>query len=131
MFDNVALLFEFRHDTSVGWDAVAVVSGLEGLNEDGVGAAVVGEHDVLVATARADGEAAHVVGEELTEGTDLNVKFVGSSIGKRSFDDVNGWKGKRWIGLSLVLAHVGAKLAIGGVDAMLGLYNMASDGFGA
>ena len=56
--------------------------GLEGLNYDNVGVAVLGEHDVLVATARADVEAAHVVGEELTDGPGPDVKFVGWAIRK-------------------------------------------------
>ena len=41
---------------------------MERLNLDDVGVAVVGKHDVLVITTRADGEAANVVGEELTDG---------------------------------------------------------------
>ena len=76
VFDYMAALLEFRHDASVGWDVVAVVFGLEGLDEDDVGVAVVGEHDVLVATARTDGEATHVVGEELADGSDPNMEFV-------------------------------------------------------
>ena len=59
---------------------------------------MVGNHDVLVATARADGESAHVVGEELTDGPDPDVKFVGSGVGKWAFDAVDGWKGGSWIG---------------------------------
>ena len=90
VFDDVAALLEFLHGASVGWDAVAVVFGLEGLDEDDVGVAVVGDHDVLIATARADGESAHVVGEELTDGPDPDVKFVGSGVRKRAFDDVDG-----------------------------------------
>ena len=63
VFNDVAALFDFGYDASVSWYAVAVVCGLEGLDEDDVGVAVVGKHDVLVATTRADREAVHVVGE--------------------------------------------------------------------
>ena len=41
---------------------MAVVAGLEGFNQDDVAVDLVGEHDEVVAAARADGEAAHVVG---------------------------------------------------------------------
>ena len=53
---------------------MAVMVGLEGFNKDGVGVAVVGQHDVLVATARADGEAAHVVSVELADGFNPDVE---------------------------------------------------------
>ena len=32
VFDGVAAVFEFGHDSSVGWDIVVVVFGLEGLD---------------------------------------------------------------------------------------------------
>ena len=49
------------HDAGVGRDAVAVFPCLEGLDEDGVGVAVVGNHHVLVAAVGADGEVSCVV----------------------------------------------------------------------
>ena len=55
---------------------------MEGLDEDDVGVTVVGEHDVLVATARTDREAAHVVGKELADGSDPNMEFVQADVGK-------------------------------------------------
>ena len=73
VFGNVAALLELGHDAGVGGDAVVVVFGLEGFDEDDVGAAVVGEHDVLVATGRTDGETAHAIGEELADRLDPNV----------------------------------------------------------
>ena len=44
----------------------------------------------MVATARTDGEAPHVVGEELTDRPDPNVKLVGSGVVKWALDAVNG-----------------------------------------
>ena len=71
----VAILLEADHDAVGSSKAVAVVLGLEGLDHDDVGVAVVGEHDVLVAAARADGEAAHVVGVKFADVVDSNKKF--------------------------------------------------------
>ncbi len=55
------------HDCVVGYDAVVVTLGLEGLLGDEVAIGVEGNHDILVAGARSDGEAASVVSEELAE----------------------------------------------------------------
>ncbi len=46
---------------------MAVTLGLESLLEDEVAIGVEGNHDILVAGACSDGEAASVVGEELAE----------------------------------------------------------------
>ena len=51
---DVAASLEAGHDTGVGRDAVAVFPCLEGIDEDGVGVAVVSNHEVLVAAAVAD-----------------------------------------------------------------------------
>jgi hypothetical protein len=67
------------HEVVVGWDAVSVVAGLEGFDEDGVGVTVVGQHEVLVAAARPYGEASHVVREELADGFVPQVEFFGGS----------------------------------------------------
>jgi hypothetical protein len=48
---------------------------------DGIGVAVVGKHDVLVAAARADWEASHVVGEEFADGVRPDVQFFGGRGG--------------------------------------------------
>ena len=52
--NDVAASLEAGHDAGVGRDAVAVFLCLEGLDEYGVGVAVVGDHQILVATAGAD-----------------------------------------------------------------------------
>ena len=54
MVYNVAASLEAGHDTGVGRDAVAVFPCLEGLDEDGVGVAVVSDHEILGAAAGAD-----------------------------------------------------------------------------
>ena len=56
---------------------MAIMVGLEGFNKDSIGVAVVGQHDVLVATVRADGEAAHVISVELADGFNQDVEFFG------------------------------------------------------
>ncbi len=55
------------HNSVVCCDAVAVTLGLESLLEDEVAVGVEGNHDILVAGACSDGEAASVIGEELAE----------------------------------------------------------------
>ena len=54
-----------------------VAARLEGLDEDEVAVAVVGQHDVLVATARFDGEAAHVIGVKFGDVVDLDMDLTG------------------------------------------------------
>ena len=49
--------------------------GLEGLDHDSVGVDVLGEHDVLVAAARADGEPARIIGVEFADVVDLDKEF--------------------------------------------------------
>ncbi len=58
---------QMSHDCVVGCNAVAVTLGLEGLLEDEVAISMEGNHDLLVAGACSDKEAASVVGEELAE----------------------------------------------------------------
>lgn len=52
---------------------------MEGPNQDGIAVAVVGKHDVLVATARADGESSHIVRVEFADGFDIDMEFVRGS----------------------------------------------------
>ena len=52
---DVDVSLESGHDTGVGRYVVAVFPCLEGLNEYGIGVAVVGDHQVLVAAAGEDG----------------------------------------------------------------------------
>ena len=66
--DDVTVSIEAGHDAVVGRYDVAFFSCLEGLNEDGVCFAVVGDHQVLVAAAGADGEASCVVCLECADG---------------------------------------------------------------
>ena len=66
--DDVDASLEAGHDAGVGRDVVAVSLCLEGLDEDGVGVAVVCDHQVLVAAAGADGEASCVVCVERDDG---------------------------------------------------------------
>lgn len=55
-------------------DAVAIVFGLEGLDEDGVGFAVPGNHDVLVTAARPWSEAPSVIREDMVDGDGVDNK---------------------------------------------------------
>ena len=79
----VATLMEAVHDPLVGSDMMEVLLGLEGIDQDFVAAAVVGQHDVLVATTRSDGETTHVIGVEFSGVLNTDVKFVGSDRRKR------------------------------------------------
>ena len=49
--DGVFARLETVHDGVVGSNLVFVLAGLEGGLEDGVGVAVVGNHDILIAAA--------------------------------------------------------------------------------
>ena len=71
----MAARLEAVHDAGVGGYAVAVFSCLEGINEDGVCIAVIGHHQVLIAAAGADGEAACVVRVECAGGFYPEVNF--------------------------------------------------------
>ena len=75
--DGMPTHLEAVHDGIVGGNAVFVLTRLEGGLEDCVGVAVVGDHDVLVAAAGANGEATCVVGVELLDGFHPDVDFVG------------------------------------------------------
>ena len=68
MVDDVTASLEAGHNASVGRYVVAVFSCLEGIDEDVVSVAVVGDHQVLVAAAGADGEASCVVRVERADG---------------------------------------------------------------
>ena len=66
--DGVTASLEAGHDLGVGRYAVAVFLCIEELDENGVCITVVGHHQVLVAAAGADGEAACVVRVECAYG---------------------------------------------------------------
>ena len=82
------MLLEAVHDDVVGSNSVSIMFGLERLDKNdvavavAVAVAVLGYHDVLVTTAGADSEAAHVVGVELANGLDLAMCFVGADAGE-------------------------------------------------
>ena len=61
---------------------MVVVSGFERDMEDGVQVAVVCNHDVLIATARSNGEPTTVVRIELADGLYADVDLVGLHWGK-------------------------------------------------
>ena len=58
---GMAALFETRHYAVVCCNAMVVLAQLEWLNQDDVCVNVVSQHYVVIATARADEEATHVV----------------------------------------------------------------------
>ena len=84
--NDVATRLEAGHDAGVCRDTVAILAGLEGFDEDDVGAAVVCDHEVLVDAARADREAARVVGVERAGGLDLEVEIFRTVRRERVFD---------------------------------------------
>ena len=65
--NTVAFGLEASHDVVVGGEAVAIVARLKCRDKYGVGVDMLGEHDVSVATSKADGEPTHVVSVELTD----------------------------------------------------------------
>ena len=77
MFDNVPFVAEAGHDAGMSSNAMAVVVRLEGFDEDDVAVTVVDQHDVLVATTGAGGEASHIVHVEFADGLDGDVQFMG------------------------------------------------------
>ena len=62
----VAFGLEASHDVVVGSKMEAIVARLKCRDKDGIGVDVVGEHNVLVATPRADREPTYVISVELT-----------------------------------------------------------------
>ena len=88
--NNVAALLEAGHDAGVCRDTVA---GLEGFNEVDVGVAMVSDHEVLVAAAGAEWEAACVVGLESAGGLDPEVDLFGS-VRQERFINGGGWRVK-------------------------------------
>ncbi len=74
---------QMSHDCVVGCNAVAVSLGLEGLLEDEVAIGMEGNHDILVARACSDGEAASIVDEELAEWFCDDRNLVGRHCNRR------------------------------------------------
>ena len=105
--NGMAARLEAGHDAGVCGDTVAILAGLEGFDEDGVGVAMVGNHEVLIAAAGSDWEAACVVGVESSGGLDLEVKLF-RRVRRERFIDGGGWRVK-------LIAACG----LGGADALL------------
>ena len=76
VFDNVVTALETLHDVFVGRDVMAIVAALEGFDENSVGVAMVSQHDVLVAAARVDREAIHVIYKQLPGWLDPYVELA-------------------------------------------------------
>ena len=111
MVDDLTASLEADHDAGVGRYAVAVFLCMEGLDEDGVGVAVLCDHKVLVAAAGADGEASCVV---CVERADEFYPEVDLFDGLGMFVAVGSRQGgeREWAGL-------------GGADALFGLCEVA------
>ncbi len=71
------------HDSVVCCNALADTLGIESLLEDEVAVSMEGNHDILVAGACSDGEAASVVGEELAEQFCDDKDLVGRHCNRR------------------------------------------------
>ncbi len=74
---------QMHHNGVIPCDAVAVALGFEGLLENEVAVGMEGNHDILVAGACSDGEAASVLGEELAEWLRDNEHLVGRHFNGR------------------------------------------------
>ena len=110
----MAASLEAGHDTGEGRDAVVVFLCLEGLNDDDVGVAVIGDHQVLVAAAGADSEASCFVCVERADGFYPDVELSGGLV---MFFAVGSRRGGE-----------GGLASLGGADALLGLCKVALDG---
>ena len=73
----MADILDTRHDSVVIRDAVSVVPRLEGFDQNGIGVDVVRQHNVVVADAVADREAAHAVCVDIDYGLTEDVDFLG------------------------------------------------------
>ena len=76
------VVFETVHKYVVGSNAMTIVFSLEWLDDGGITVAVEGEHGVLVSTARAHKETAHVVGVEFADWLNPEVQYVGLELGE-------------------------------------------------
>ena len=75
--DAVAAGFEAFHDGGVGGNVVGIILGLEWGLEDCIGVEVLGNHNVLIAAARANGGAAGVFCVQLTNMLYAHMHFIG------------------------------------------------------
>ena len=75
--NSVAAILETRHYAVVRLNALSIVPGLEGFDQNGIGVDVVRQHNVVVAVAGSDRDADHVVCVELADGLKEGVDFLG------------------------------------------------------
>ncbi len=75
--------YQTHHNGVIRCNGVAVALGFQGLLENEAAIGVEGNHDVLVAGACSDGEAASVVGEELAEWFCDDKHLVGRRFNRR------------------------------------------------
>ena len=81
--DYMVTILETAHDRVVCFDAVLVLSVLEGDVKDNVGVSMIGNHDVLVAATGAEGGSASVVNVKFGDGFNADVDFIGTDSRKR------------------------------------------------
>jgi hypothetical protein len=99
------------HDGIVGFDAVLVASGFEGLLEDEVAIRMVCNHDILVARSSLDGEPTSVIRVEFADGQDMDEELIGR---------------RRWGGGWRSVGNGG--LGLGGPDVLALLGQVTHDG---
>ena len=106
----MAAILETRHDAVVRRNEVSVVPRLEEFDHNGIGVDVVRQHNVVVSTEGADGEAAHVICVELADGITDDVEFLGfygrkftGDVGKSFLVGRSGLGGARTLS---ILCHV-------------------------
>ena len=91
--NDVDARLEAVHYASVCGDTVVILAGLEGLDNDDVGVAMVGDNEVLVVAAGADRKSAHVVGVERAGELYPEVELF-RRVRRERFVDGGGWRVK-------------------------------------
>ena len=81
VFNGLDTVVEAGYDAIVRVDAVVVVIGLEGFDEEEVAFTVVGKHDILVASTGADREATRAAIVQIAGGKDVDMDFVCANVG--------------------------------------------------
>ena len=109
--DHKPLGRQTGHDGIVGFDAVFVASGFEGLLKDEVAISVVCDHDILVARSSFDGEPTRIICVEFADGQDMDGELSGGSC----------WGGCWWSGSN-------GGLGLGGPDVLALLGQVTHDG---
>ena len=105
------VLLEAGHEAVFFGEAVVIVMGLEGFDQDDVEVYMVGEYDEVVAAAGVDGKTAHDVGVELAYGIYPDTEFLG-------------------FGCRLRWCHwCGRRCDLGGADSLSLLLGVALDSF--